>query len=484
MDISVIDLCDSDDGAVASSFASAAVRKTTDANDDDDSENNSSSSSDIDLWSAGKSSHSLARCVEIHIDIISFPFLKRNSYYYQGLSKRHSQTKPQMQLKSDTDDVDERKTKRQKRRSKDQTSSSPVAPLEMDDGCNDSIDNNHKRKYDLSRNENNDRSVKSDDKATLTFGSSKMESHSSKGALHSNDKLEVQCIEIDLSDGSSPDEIVRTKPKFCEIGSATSNDGLNHSTKLRSEKLQSSTAMKESQYYMHDDNANFGRRMKHWDASNSRASPSSDSSVSLDVMGNTSLKGMKGSIDDASKGTARLTFNDHDTYDLMDSDHSTGVDFSCELSGSINDNHHENDDKMQVLEVDSDNSDNDSTVDEMLTSRPFKARVKNQLVVETDASKSSATKYPTPLLELATPRAYSPTTTSPTLGAYATKRKVPTPAIPAMSASLLKEIGGKLYPDLRHNFVLALTSHARRLRHNAYQRAAFEAALRAIVVIR
>jgi hypothetical protein len=149
-----------------------------------------------------------------------------------------------------------------------------------------------------------------------------------------------------------------------------------------------------------------------------------------------------------------------------------------------NDNHQDNDDDVQVLEVDSDDSENDSTVDEILTSRPFKARVKNQLLVETDATKSSATKCPTPLLELATPRAYSPTTTSPTLGAYATKRKVPTPAIPAMSASLVKEIGGKLYPDLRHNFVLALTSHARRLRHNAYQRAAFEAALRAIVVIR
>ncbi len=58
MDISVIDLCDSDDGAVDSSFASAAAKKTAAANDDDDSEN-SSSSSDVDLWSAGEASPSL-----------------------------------------------------------------------------------------------------------------------------------------------------------------------------------------------------------------------------------------------------------------------------------------------------------------------------------------------------------------------------------------------------------------------------------------
>ena len=52
-----------------------------------------------------------------------------------------------------------------------------------------------------------------------------------------------------------------------------------------------------------------------------------------------------------------------------------------------------------------------------------------------------------------------------------------------MSASLVKEIGGKLYPDLRHNFIIALTSHAKKLRNNSYQRASFDSALRSIVVI-
>ena len=52
-----------------------------------------------------------------------------------------------------------------------------------------------------------------------------------------------------------------------------------------------------------------------------------------------------------------------------------------------------------------------------------------------------------------------------------------------MSAKLVKEIGGKLYPDLTHNFIIALTSQARRARHNSYQRASFDSALRSIVVI-
>ncbi len=98
---------------------------------------------------------------------------------------------------------------------------------------------------------------------------------------------------------------------------------------------------------------------------------------------------------------------------------------------------------------------------------------------------SSETQYPNSSIsssKLSTPRALSPATTSPTLGAY-DKRKVPTPAIPAMSPSLVKELGGKLYPDLRHNFLLALTSHARRLRNNSYQRGSFDASLRSIVVI-
>lgn len=52
-----------------------------------------------------------------------------------------------------------------------------------------------------------------------------------------------------------------------------------------------------------------------------------------------------------------------------------------------------------------------------------------------------------------------------------------------MSAKLVKEIGGKLYPDLTHNFIIALTSQARRARHNSYQRASFDSALRSIAVI-
>jgi len=89
--------------------------------------------------------------------------------------------------------------------------------------------------------------------------------------------------------------------------------------------------------------------------------------------------------------------------------------------------------------------------------------------------------------KLLTPREFSPSTTSPFgatfAAATAVKLRVPTPAIPAMSAKVIKEIGGKLYPDLTHNFIIALTSQARRARHNSYQRASFDSALRSIVVI-
>eukprot|EP00985_Skeletonema_marinoi_P015226 scaffold7820_cov99-Skeletonema_marinoi.AAC.1 len=89
--------------------------------------------------------------------------------------------------------------------------------------------------------------------------------------------------------------------------------------------------------------------------------------------------------------------------------------------------------------------------------------------------------------KLLTPREFSPSTTSPFgatfAAATAVKLRVPTPAIPAMSAKVINEIGGKLYPDLTHNFIIALTSQARRARHNSYQRASFDSALRSIVVI-
>ncbi|KAL3822257.1 hypothetical protein ACHAXA_005890 [Cyclostephanos tholiformis] len=143
-------------------------------------------------------------------------------------------------------------------------------------------------------------------------------------------------------------------------------------------------------------------------------------------------------------------------------------------------------DDLKVLDDGSDGSISNSSA-ELFTHRPFKNNSSKPMAlnIEQTATKSMETQCPTSYSsssKLSTPRAFSPATTSPTLGAY-TKRKVPTPAIPAMSPSLVKELGGKLYPDLRHNFLLILTSHARRLRNNSYQRGSFDASLRSIVVI-
>jgi len=158
-----------------------------------------------------------------------------------------------------------------------------------------------------------------------------------------------------------------------------------------------------------------------------------------------------------------------------------------------------------VLDIESDDDDS-SNSSELCTPRPFKKKASKPLTTTTTnntvgnnklenhksstanaksneetkicPNSSTSSKMLTP-----TPQLFSPTTLSPTLGTYSIKRKVPTPVIPAVPPSLLKEIGGKLYPDIRHNFLIALTSHARRLRNNSYQRAAFDGALRSVVVI-
>lgn len=105
---------------------------------------------------------------------------------------------------------------------------------------------------------------------------------------------------------------------------------------------------------------------------------------------------------------------------------------------------------------------------------------KNKTVNCPDSTRSTSSK-------LLTPREFSPSSTSPFGQTFITNtivsQRVPTPAIPAMSATLVKEIGGRLYPDLTHNFIIALTSQARRARHNTYQRASFDSALRSIVII-
>ena len=56
--------------------------------------------------------------------------------------------------------------------------------------------------------------------------------------------------------------------------------------------------------------------------------------------------------------------------------------------------------------------------------------------------------------------------------------KIPTPQLPT-----LYQVGGKLYPELRHQFIQALYSHALRNRHAAHQRCTFEATIRAIIIL-
>jgi hypothetical protein len=150
----------------------------------------------------------------------------------------------------------------------------------------------------------------------------------------------------------------------------------------------------------------------------------------------------------------------------------------------------------EVPDSDGDGDDDHSfeTFAELITPRPCKKEERKPgAAAATAAGKGGGGGKPEPgkpepprsvSSRLLTPCAFSPAALSPTLGAYAApKGRVPAPPLPALPPSLVREIGGKLYPDLRHNFVVVLTSHARRLRHAAHQRATFDAALRSVVVI-
>ena len=64
--------------------------------------------------------------------------------------------------------------------------------------------------------------------------------------------------------------------------------------------------------------------------------------------------------------------------------------------------------------------------------------------------------------------------------AVSVRRRVP---VPPLCPALLNELGGRLYPDLRHTFIRYLTSHARTVRQASYQRASFDAAVRAATAL-
>ena len=58
--------------------------------------------------------------------------------------------------------------------------------------------------------------------------------------------------------------------------------------------------------------------------------------------------------------------------------------------------------------------------------------------------------------------------------------KVPTPSLPQIDVS---KIGGKLYPDYRHEFIQALDLHARKMRLITHQRRALDSCIQAIVTL-
>lgn len=304
-------------------------------------------------------------------------------------------------------------------------------------------------------------------------------------------KDEVECIEIDISedsvDGNSSDEEMNKKQPAKKSIPSMKNNLHNASDDEMSQSSNSTVPLSEDQ--------------------------KSDAMKEHD----TKHKQQRLSSYYKRKGKGRVSFNNNDSIEIFDNNDSEddgGVsDFDFGNGGFDDDDDDEpvpsksnqkNKKKsiksvkqqkprlsadVELLEIDSsDDSDNDSTSSAELfkerKKKPFKKKKKPAALKMSESATKSNDDWDRGMKsKLLTPRApsFSPPTTTPTQGLY--KRTVPIPPIPAMSASLVKEIGGKLYPDLRHNFIIALTSHAKKLRNNSYQRASFDSALRSIVVI-
>jgi len=171
-----------------------------------------------------------------------------------------------------------------------------------------------------------------------------------------------------------------------------------------------------------------------------------------------------------------------DDYDDVEVNDDTEIPNLSKPTKTPSRNKSPNSNRIDLLESDSD------VCSPMFTPQPVKMALQQKTPSNTEkAPDYQLTKkcpgfFSSSSSKLLTPCAFSPPLNSP-MATFAAKRKVPTPSIPALSNDLINEIGGKLYPDLRHNFILALTCHARKFRHNSYQRASFDAALRSVVVI-
>lgn len=484
MDDSIIDLCDSDDDNNNNNKASASKVNNNNSIDDDDS-SSSSSSDDSHLWNAGgflKGSPASKKGGEIKA--------KRRGNYFKEVRGKY-------------DGGNE--VKRRKK------GSPTVVDIEGAGSADD--ENGGSSKPDIAANKfspsnvNNDKKGKK--KQQFSSGSSSSNNTGKKqcNAKSKNDE-EVDCIEIDLSDSSSTDGMNGNKKNVYRFPT------------FQAEQQKRPVAEKKGQN-PYIENIPTTKKKSFESDDNSSHSSSTIPLPEDKLSPGTKKRSMKPAYrqkDDRTEGgktkngKGRVSFNNSD--DVFFTNNDNGADFDVSFGGFDEDDDDQQHttkantgkkepksksapkmsvkDGVEVFDID-DSDDSSTSSAELYTPRPFKKKVKKpppdakykseeqsttQSVEKKHRNSSSSTS------KLLTPRAFSPATTSPTMGSYATMRKVPTPAIPAMSASLVKEIGGKLYPDLRHNFLIALTSHARRLRHNAYERASFDSALRSVIVIR
>jgi len=301
-------------------------------------------------------------------------------------------------------------------------------------------------------------------------------------------KDEVECIEIDLSDDSSSDEDMNKKQPAKKSIYSMKNNSNNSDDDDMSQSSNSTVPLSEDQKsdaMKEHDNTKHQRRLSSYYKRNGKGRVSFNNDDSIEIFDNDN--------DSEGGGVSDFDFGNGGGFDDDNDDDNEPPPSKKKSIKSVKQQKPRLSADVELLEIDSsdDESDNDSTSSTELfkerKKKPFKKK-KKPAALKTSESATKSTKSSEDWdrgmkSKLLTPRApsFSPPTTTPTQGLY--KRTVPIPPIPAMSVSLVKEIGGKLYPDLRHNFIIALTSHAKKLRNNSYQRASFDSALRSIVII-
>jgi hypothetical protein len=249
-------------------------------------------------------------------------------------------------------------------------------------------------------------------------------------------KKSYDCSSNDDDDSIYSTKLCREKKKsiaMTKCGEATSNDvsGLEHSN-YSSQSTDSTVSLPtemmspEMEEYK---KLSIQEKKKKFDASLNNTDDNNTDDIEHV---NDDLRGMDNSFDSFGR------FDEDDDQLMRKGNNKSQSSNKMESKSKAKPKSYMND-EIELLDDSSENSVNSESSAELFTPR-FKKQATKPAALNPERYTTTANSSES---GLSTPRAFSPATTSPTMGAYATKRKVPTPAIPAMPAALVREIGGK-----------------------------------------